>query len=212
MDWSSRSSRGTRGSRGPAPDRRRQRVHDRRVRCRPGSSCTATPGIRRHAIRRPRRGPDLPAAWRAGSRAAGVLERRAPRGGPLRPLLGPSTLELIVATERPARAIFAGRYWGDLGFMHLGFDITGMTALEDVCAARGFPFTVDSRSVVRHGRRCRPLQLRRGPRRHPDRVRGNPPAAASQSFGWYLDLRKRDPTAPLPDWMLKVLRWRRVCR
>jgi hypothetical protein len=30
--------------------------------------------------------------------------------------------------------------------------------------------------------------------------------------GWYLDLRKRDPTAPLPDWMLKMLRWQRVRR
>jgi hypothetical protein len=30
-----------------------------------------------------------------------------------------------------------------------------------------------------------------------------------KKLGWYLNLKKRDPKKPLPDWMLKTLRWNR---
>jgi hypothetical protein len=31
-----------------------------------------------------------------------------------------------------------------------------------------------------------------------------------KKFGWYLDLGKRDVSKPLPDWMLKSMRFQRV--
>ena len=30
-----------------------------------------------------------------------------------------------------------------------------------------------------------------------------------KKFGWYLNLRKRNPEKPLPDWMLKSMRFNR---
>jgi hypothetical protein len=30
-----------------------------------------------------------------------------------------------------------------------------------------------------------------------------------KKFGWYFNLKKRDATQPLPDWMLKALRFNR---
>ncbi len=31
-----------------------------------------------------------------------------------------------------------------------------------------------------------------------------------KKFGWYLDLRKRDPNKSLPDWIIKTLKFSRV--
>jgi hypothetical protein len=31
-----------------------------------------------------------------------------------------------------------------------------------------------------------------------------------KKLGWYIDLRKRDPEKPLPDWILKTLKFGRV--
>jgi catechol 2,3-dioxygenase-like lactoylglutathione lyase family enzyme len=141
-----------------------------------------------------------------------LLARRAPREGPFCRLLGPSTLELIVATERPARMISAGRYWGDLGFMHLGFDITGMAALADACAARGFPFTVDSGQSFAMAEAAGRFSYVEDPDGTLIEFVETHRLPLLPRAGWYLDLRKRDPTAPLPDWMLKTLRWQRVRR
>src|SRR5262249_56211773 len=46
----------------------------------------------------------------------------------------------------PGRSIFAGRCWGDLGFIHLCFDVRDMDGWHASCAAAGFPFTIDSAS------------------------------------------------------------------
>ena len=139
-----------------------------------------------------------------------LLERRAPPGGPFGRLLGPSALELVVATGRPSRAIFADRYWGDLGFMHLCFDITGMTALKDVCAARGFPFSVDSHQSFAMADATGRFGYVEDPDGTLVEFVETHRLPLLKRFGWYLDLRAREPTAPLPDWMLKVLRWHRV--
>jgi catechol 2,3-dioxygenase-like lactoylglutathione lyase family enzyme len=66
------------------------------------------------------------------------------RKGAFSQLFGPSEIELIQTTDRTAKNIFEGRFWGDLGFIHLCFDIFGMDALKKKCEAAGHPFTVDS--------------------------------------------------------------------
>jgi catechol 2,3-dioxygenase-like lactoylglutathione lyase family enzyme len=73
-----------------------------------------------------------------------LLEPRIPPRGAFSPLLGSSRLELVQALDRTPRRIFADRFWGDPGFIHLCFDVRGMDALKIHCQAAGFPFTVDS--------------------------------------------------------------------
>lgn len=73
-----------------------------------------------------------------------LLKHSEPRVGAFSKLLGPTQIELIQTLSRTPRKIFENRLWGDLGFIHLCFDITGMADLKAECEANGFPFTVDS--------------------------------------------------------------------
>ena len=59
-------------------------------------------------------------------------------------MFGPTEIELVMTLGRKPKKIFKDRLWGDLGFIHLCFDILGMKTLKEECKAKGFPFTVDS--------------------------------------------------------------------
>lgn len=73
-----------------------------------------------------------------------LLTHSKPRAGSFSKLLGSSTIELVKVNDRQPRKIFENRLWGDLGFIHLCFDIKDMKALKEHCAATGYPFTVES--------------------------------------------------------------------
>ncbi len=73
-----------------------------------------------------------------------LLTHTQPRKGPFSELLGSSTIELVQTLSGAPRRIYADRYWGDLGFIHLCYDVRGMSGLKETCAAVGHPFTVDS--------------------------------------------------------------------
>ena len=73
-----------------------------------------------------------------------LLQHSEDRKGPFSRLFGPTEIELVQALDRKPEKIFKNRIWGDLGFIHLCFDVLGMKALKEECTAKGFPFTVDS--------------------------------------------------------------------
>ncbi len=73
-----------------------------------------------------------------------ILTHSQPRKGAFSRLLGDSQIELIQSLDREPAKIYEDRLWGDLGFIHLCFDIRDMEALEEECKAKGFPFTVNS--------------------------------------------------------------------
>ena len=73
-----------------------------------------------------------------------LLKNKQPRKGPFANLLGPGSIELVVALDRQPRRIFDGRYWGDPGFIQICMDTVNMRELETYCQSKGFPFTVDS--------------------------------------------------------------------
>jgi catechol 2,3-dioxygenase-like lactoylglutathione lyase family enzyme len=139
-----------------------------------------------------------------------LLGHRQPRQGPFSPLLGPSRLELVQALERAPRKIFADRLWGDAGFIHLCFDVQGMEALKQACAAAGHPFTVDSGEgfdMGDSGGRFAYIEDADGTLIEFSEAHR---LAVMKKWGWYLDLRRRDPRRPLPRWMLKSLALNRV--
>ncbi|ARA93391.1 glyoxalase [Rhodothermaceae bacterium RA] len=139
-----------------------------------------------------------------------LLAHRALRRGPFARLLGPSRLELVQALDRTPRTIFEGRFWGDLGFIHLCFDVQGMDALKQACEAAGFPFTVDSADSFDMGEAAGRFGYIEDPDGTLIEFVETHRMPVLKKLGWYLDLRKRPHGRPLPDWMLKALALNRV--
>ncbi|MFN0215476.1 MAG: VOC family protein, partial [Saprospiraceae bacterium] len=73
-----------------------------------------------------------------------LLRHPEKRKGPFSTLLGDTEIELVQSLDRQPVKIFENRLWGDLGYIHLCFDITGMTEMKRLCLEKGSPFTVDS--------------------------------------------------------------------
>lgn len=69
-----------------------------------------------------------------------LLRESKPREGAFVKLFGPTEIELIQCLDgrRKPKKIFENRYWGDLGFIHLCFDVQGMDALKQECEAGAF--------------------------------------------------------------------------
>lgn len=68
-------------------------------------------------------------------------------GSPFSEFYGQSTIELwqLLPSGAPAKShAFHGRQWGDVGFIHLCFEVTGMDELKRAAQKMGIRFTVDS--------------------------------------------------------------------
>ena len=138
------------------------------------------------------------------------------RDGAFSRLLGSSTIELLQALDRTPNAIFRDRFWGDLGYIQICYAIQGMAELNALCAEKAFPFTVESNPEAADDN----SQFEKGGRsgiysyiEDPDgtliKFVETHKLPIFKKLGWYLDLRKRDPKKPLPNWILKKLRWSR---
>jgi len=144
-----------------------------------------------------------------------LLKPGKTRKGAFSKLFGESQIELIQAFENKPRKIFVGRYWGDLGFIHLCFDINGMDQFRTFCESKGFPFTVDSRNGT-HGNSF-DMGEAAGHFAYIEDPDGTliefvetHKVPILKKFGLYLNLQKRNPEKSLPDWIVKALRFSRV--
>ena len=135
-----------------------------------------------------------------------LLRHSEARKGPFSQLLGPSEIELIQSLDRSPRTIFEGRLWGDLGYIHLCFDITGMAEMKAHCAAQGHPFTVDSSGSFDMGEAAGYFSYIEDPDGTLIEFVETHKIPIIKKIGWYLDLRKRsNPAKSLPRLMLKAL-------
>lgn len=144
-----------------------------------------------------------------------LLRHSKPRLGSFSKLLGESEMELIEAIDRTPDKIFKNRYWGDLGFIHICYDIKGMDALRNECREKGFAFTVDSTNTLRTdtfdmGEAAGHFAYIEDPDGTLIEFVETDKIPIFKKLGWYLDLRKRDPKKPLPDWILKILKFGRI--
>ncbi len=73
-----------------------------------------------------------------------LLRKTAATCGAFSKLLGSADVELLVNPAINAKNIYAGRCWGDPGFIHLCFDVLDMDALKNGMQKSGYQFTVDS--------------------------------------------------------------------
>ncbi len=157
---------------------------------------------------------DLTGLDGSASRVRRVLLRHSEqRRGPFSRLLGASEIELVQAldTARPPRRIYEGRFWGDLGFIHLCFDITGMAELKEKCAALGHPFTVDSSGSFDMGEAAGYFAYIEDPDGTLIEFVETHKIPILKKLNWYLHLNRRSkPEQPLPHLMLRLLGLGRV--
>ena len=139
-----------------------------------------------------------------------LLKHSKPRQGSFSQLLGSSTIELIKVKGRDPHKIFENRLWGDLGFIHLCFDIKDMQALKKHCASLGHPFTVESNPDFDMGDAAGQFAYIEDPDGALIEFVETHKIPIIKKLHWYLNLDKRDPKKPLPAWMLKALKFSRV--
>jgi catechol 2,3-dioxygenase-like lactoylglutathione lyase family enzyme len=139
-----------------------------------------------------------------------LLAHAEARRGAFSELLGSSRLELVAALERSPRKIYAGRFWGDLGFIHLCFDVQGMEELKERCRAAGFPFTVDSAQAFVMGEGSGRFAYVEDPDGTLVEFVETYRLTLLRQLGWFLDLRRRPPEKRLPRWLLAALGLNRV--
>lgn len=135
-----------------------------------------------------------------------VLLQKHPTGkGAFGKLLGSVEIELVQCLSRQPAKIYANRYWGDCGFIHLCFDVFDMCGLKKASQEKGYAFTVDSMNSfdmeAASGRFC----YMEDPDGTLIELVETHKVPIFKKWGLYLNLKKRDLKKPLPDWMIKLL-------
>lgn len=120
-------------------------------------------------------------------------------------LLGKAYVELVEVHDYTPRKIYEGRNWGDMGFIHLCFDVRDMKALGAGVEKVGHTFTVDSADSFDMGKAAGHftyVEDRDGTLIEFVETHKVPVMA---KLGLYLNLRDRDPRKPLPNWMVGLM-------
>ncbi|MFZ1749496.1 MAG: VOC family protein [Saprospiraceae bacterium] len=139
-----------------------------------------------------------------------LLTHSESRVGPFSRLLGKSYIELVQNMTTPPKKIFEDRFWGDMGYIHLCFDVLGMDQLKNKCTVLDYPFTVDSASSFDMGEAAGRFCYTEDPDGTLIEFVETHKIPIMKKWNWYLDLTKRSRVKPLARWMLKALSWNRV--
>lgn len=139
-----------------------------------------------------------------------VLVKKEASRGAFSHLLGNIQLELLQDLEGQPRRIFANRYWGDCGFIHLCFDTLDMDTLQKKLEKSGYPFTVDSGESFGMESAAGRFAYVEDPDGTLIELVETHKLPVLKKIGWYLDLRRRKHQKPLPNWMLGLLGLGRV--
>jgi catechol 2,3-dioxygenase-like lactoylglutathione lyase family enzyme len=139
-----------------------------------------------------------------------LLQHKKPRMGAFSRLLGDTELELVEVKGRTPNKIFQGRQWGDLGFIHLCFDVNGMDKLRETCVKKGFDFTVDSSQSFDMGKAAGHFTYIEDPDGTLIEFVETHKIPIVEKLGIFLSLKKRNREKPLANWMLNLLGLNRV--
>jgi catechol 2,3-dioxygenase-like lactoylglutathione lyase family enzyme len=139
-----------------------------------------------------------------------LLKHSKPYLGGFTNLLGPTELELVQAIDSVPNKIFENRFWGDLGYVHLCFDINGMEAHEQECLEFGSPLTVNSKNSFDMGKAAGQFAYNEDPDGTLIEYVETHKVPILKKFGWYLNLKKRDPKKALPNFIVKAMQFNRV--
>jgi catechol 2,3-dioxygenase-like lactoylglutathione lyase family enzyme len=138
-----------------------------------------------------------------------ILQSTAALAGAFSNLLGPFTIELVQSMPHQTGNRFDGRLWGDLGYIHLCFDIKGYDAHTKTCADSGYPLTVDS-GDFNMGDAAGRFSYNEDPDGTWLEYVETYKVPILKKLGWYFQLKNRPAHKALPNWMVKTLRFSRV--
>lgn len=127
------------------------------------------------------------------------------RVGAFSPLLGESRVELVQVIDRTPEKIFKDRLWGDLGYIHLCFDVLDMSEIKTKTESLGQPFTVDSANSFDMGEAAGHFTYVEAPEGTLIEFVETHKIPIMKKLGWYLNLKKRGQLKPLPKWFFKLL-------
>jgi len=139
-----------------------------------------------------------------------LLRRSSGGGGGFSRLFGETRIELVEVPGHTGQRIFEGRFWGDLGFIHLCFDVIGMDLLKTRCDAAGHPFTVDSGTRFDMGEAGGRFAYIEDPDGTLIEFVETHKIPVIKKLNWYLDLQRRGMEKPLPRWMIRAMGLGRV--
>lgn len=141
-----------------------------------------------------------------------LLHHSKVRSGAMSPFFGPTEIELIQRLEGIGRPIYEGRMWGDLGFIHVCFDVNNIGELREETAGIGHPFTVDSSSHLNTfdmGEAAGSFAYIEAPEGTLIEFVETHRVPIVKALGWYLNFRRRGHR-PLPRWILHLFALKRV--
>ncbi|ASV31843.1 VOC family protein [Maribacter cobaltidurans] len=141
-----------------------------------------------------------------------VLAHSRPKIGGFGELLGPTQIELLQALDRNPIKIFENRLWGDLGYIHLCFDVHGMEKLRERATRLGYPFTVDSANSFDMGDAAGHFSYVEDPDGTLIEFVETHKVPIFKPLGLYLNLKNRNPTKPLPKWLVRTLGFHRISK
>jgi catechol 2,3-dioxygenase-like lactoylglutathione lyase family enzyme len=139
-----------------------------------------------------------------------LLGHEGTRTGGFSKLLGESQIELIQCLDTAPVKVYQDRFWGDIGYIHLCFDVRNLGGFADDLKDKGFPFRVLSEETFEMG----DASGRWGYFEDPDgtliefvetyRI------PLVKALKWSINMKRRDPAKSLPDWLIRSLSLKRV--
>ena len=125
-------------------------------------------------------------------------------------LLGGIQVELLQNLSEKPRKIYSDRYWGDLGFIHVCFDVIDMDELKTECENAGLPFIIDSANSFDMGEAAGRFSYIEDHDGTLIEFVQTHKLAVLKKWGWFLNLQNRKRQTPLPNWMLRLMSFNRV--
>ncbi len=142
-----------------------------------------------------------------------LLSHSEPPKGALAKLLGESQIELIQVTDRVPQKIYDNRIWGDIGFMHLAFEVSSIKTLKQEYKQAGVNFVVESdlhdyqkaESSFNIGETAGHFAYLKDPDETILALIETHKMPILNRFDWNLNLTKRPQQKQIPNWLLKIL-------
>jgi hypothetical protein len=100
--------------------------------------------------------------------------------------------------------------WGEIGYIHLCFDVEKMENLRTFCQSKGYPFTVDSAESFDMGEAAGRFAYTEDPDGTLIEFVEAHKVPILKKIGWYYNLKNRAVQKPLPSFMLWAMGLMRV--
>jgi len=116
----------------------------------------------------------------------------------------------VQSLDRQPNKIFENRLWGDLGYIHICFDVHGMDTLRKKAANLGCGFTVDSANSFDMGDAAGHFSYVEDPDGTLIEFVETHKVPVLKALGLFLNLKNRNPEKPLPKWLVRTLKLHKV--